>query len=161
MNNESKSNQKNSFDSDKQLKQNDQISSIVDGTVIDQRSPSIDETMQETIELSILYDFYGELLTDNNKEVFVDYIFNDLSLSEIAEEKGITRQGIHDIIKRSSKKLREHEESLHLVKKFKTIEQRVNRIKILIEELRLDNQVISEPILKEINDLTDDILQNL
>ena len=125
MNIENKSNN-NDFNTSKQLGQNKQETSI------------IDETMQETIELSILYDFYGELLTDNNKEVFVEYIFNDLSLAEIADEKGITRQGIHDIIKRSSKKLREYEESLHLVKKFKSIEEKVNNIKGIIEELRLE-----------------------
>jgi len=121
----------------------------------------IDKAMQETIELSILYDFYGELLTENNKEVFVDYIFNDLSLSEIAEDKGITRQGVHDIIKRSSKKLREYEESLHLVKKFKTIEDKVNRIKSIIKELSLDNKEVSDGLLQEMNDLADDILHDL
>lgn len=128
---------------------------------MEQDSSLIDEAMQETIELSILYDFYGELLTENNKEVFVDYIFNDLSLAEIAEDKGITRQGVHDIIKRSSKKLREYEESLHLVKKFKTIEDKVNRIKNIIEELRPGNKQVPQDLLEEMNNLADDILHDL
>lgn len=129
-----------------------------------QETINIESKIQETFELSILYDFYGELLTDKNKEVFTQYIFNDLSLSEISEQMGITRQGIHDIIKRSSKKLYEYEDSLHLVDKFKTIEKKVNRIKELIEELKIietKNESSSIEILKEMNDLTDDILQSL
>lgn len=128
----------------------------------------MDETMQETIELSILFDFYGELLSDNNKEVFIEYIFNDLSLGEIAQDKGITRQGIHDVIKRSSKKLREYEDSLHLVEKFKTIEDKVNRIKELIEQLSEQEYSQStkdipskEVILGEMNNIVDNILDKL
>ena len=120
-------------------------------------------TLQETIELSILYDFYGELLTDKNKEVFEEYVFNDLSLAEIAEQKGITRQGVHDIIKRSSKKLREYEDSLHLVEKFKIIEEKVSHIKELIEEIsaKASDSRNTDTILSEMNDLTDEILKNL
>ena len=47
-----------------------------------------------------LYDFYGELLTDHQKEVYGDVVLNDMSLSEIAEEQGISRQGVHDLIRR-------------------------------------------------------------
>ena len=130
---------------------------------LDNQANDIDEKIREMVELSILYDFYGELLTDNNKEVFEEYIFNDLSLAEIAEQKGITRQGIHDIIKRSSKKLREYEELLHLVEKFKTIEIKVSNIKELTEQLSIqtNNSNNTETILSEINNLTDDILNSL
>ena len=122
----------------------------------------INDTLQETIELSILYDFYGDLLKDKSKEVFTEYVFNDLSLAEIAEEKEITRQGVHDIIKRTSKKLREYEDSLHLIKKFRTIELNVNRIKELTEELEEAGKSIdTKTIFDEIKDLSDDILQNI
>lgn len=47
-----------------------------------------------------LYDFYGELLTDHQREVYEDFVLNDLSLSEIAQEEGISRQGVHDLVKR-------------------------------------------------------------
>lgn len=135
---------------------------------LDNINNGVDEKIRETVELSILYDFYGELLTDNNKEVFEEYVFNDLSLAEIAEQKGITRQGVHDIIKRTSKKLREYEDSLHLVDKFKTIEKKVSHIKELTKQLKNQDETIkietstnTEAILSEMNDLTDDILKNL
>lgn len=50
----------------------------------------------------LLYDFYGSLLKENNRIIFEDYVLNDLSLSEIAEEHGISRQGIHDAIKKNN-----------------------------------------------------------
>lgn len=122
---------------------------------------AVGDSLQETIELSILFDFYGDLLNDRNKTVFVEYIFNDLSLGEIAENKDITRQGVHDIIKRTSKKLREYEDSLHLVKKFKTIEKSVSSIKDLIEELEEKEQPSETDIYIKIHDLADGILESL
>lgn len=65
-----------------------------------------------------LYDFYGELLTEYQKSVYEDVVLNDLSLSEIAEERGISRQGVHDLIKRCDRILNSYEEKLHLVERF-------------------------------------------
>ena len=56
--------------------------------------------MEKIVEQGLLYDFYGELLTDHQRHVYEDVVFNDMSLSEIAEEQGISRQGVHDLIKR-------------------------------------------------------------
>ena len=76
----------------------------------------------EKLELrGMLYDFYGELLTPHQKKIYEDAIVNDLSLSEIANEQGISGQGVHDIIKRCDKALAEYEEKLHLVEKFARI----------------------------------------
>ena len=63
-----------------------------------------------------LYDFYGELLTEHQKRVYEDVVLNDMSLSEIAEELGISRQGVHDLVKRCDKILAGYEEKLHLVR---------------------------------------------
>ncbi len=134
---------------------------VINTNTSGQNNSAVDDTLQETIELSILFDFYGDLLNDKNKAVFVEYIFNDLSLGEIAENKDITRQGIHDNIKRTSKKLREYEDSLHLVKKFKTIEKSVNSIKDLIEELEEKEQLSERDIYRKIHDLADGILESL
>ena len=65
-----------------------------------------------------LYDFYGELLTEHQKHVYEDVVLNDMSLSEIAEELGISRQGVHDLVKRCDKILAGYEEKLHLVERF-------------------------------------------
>ena len=70
------------------------------------------------MEQTLLYDFYGELLTEHQKQIYEDVVFGDLSLSEAAEEHGISRQGVHDLIRRCDRALREYEEKLGLVEKF-------------------------------------------
>ena len=78
----------------------------------------VNEKLKEVYELSILYDFYGELLGDHKKQIFEDYVLNDLSLAEIADNAGISRQGVHDIIRRCTKALRGYEEALCLAEKY-------------------------------------------
>ena len=56
----------------------------------------------------MLYDFYGELLNEHQKEIYEDVVFNDMSPSEIAREEGISRQGVHDLIKRCDNSLLLH-----------------------------------------------------
>ena len=91
--------------------------------------------MEKIFELAMLYDFYGELLNDTQKEVFEEYVLDNLSLSEIAEQRGISRQGVHDMIKRSSKALEEYEDKLHLVNRFMTIKEDINRIHVISEQI--------------------------
>lgn len=74
--------------------------------------------MDEILEQTLLYDFYGELLTEHQKKVYEDVVFNDLSYSEVAKEQGISRQGIYDMIKRINRILMGYEEKLHLVEQF-------------------------------------------
>ncbi|MDF2802490.1 MAG: putative helix-turn-helix protein YlxM/p13 family protein [Anaerocolumna sp.] len=117
----------------------------------------MDEKLKEKVELSILFDFYGELLKDHNKHIFEDYILNDLSLSEIGEEQGISRQGVYDVVKRCSTQLRNCEMKLCLVKKFEKTKEMVNQIKVL----SLDMKVSGNHQLDEIINLSDNILKNL
>lgn len=102
----------------------------------------------EKLELrGMLYDFYGELLTPHQKKIYEDAIVNDLSLSEIANEQGISRQGVHDIIKRCDKALAEYEEKLHLVEKFARIKHMISQINLLTDDVRirqLSNEIIEE-----------------
>ena len=102
----------------------------------------------EKLELrGMLYDFYGELLTPHQKKIYEDAIVNDLSLSEIANEQGISRQGVHDIIKRCDKALAEYEEKLHLVEKFARIKHMISQINLLTDDVRirqLSNGIIEE-----------------
>ena len=116
------------------------------------------DKLQEMMELSILFDFYGELLGEHKKLIFSDYILNDLSLSEIADETGLSRQGVHDVIKRCSKKLREYEEKLCLVKKFDITKQKVNQIKTISEEIRKTNDISK---IVQLEQLSEDILKEL
>lgn len=77
-----------------------------------------DDDLQERIELSLLYDFYGALLKENARHMFEAYILEDYGYSEIAEQEGISRQGAYDAIRRSMKQLRGYEEKLGLVQRF-------------------------------------------
>jgi len=129
------------------------------------------DSLQEVIELSILFDFYGELLTEHKRHIFEDYICNDLSLGEIAEIEGISRQGVHDIIKRCSAELRTYEEKLQLYRKFEEAKKRITQIQKLTNELlRTDSTDSSisdntrnnyQTILQSINEITDHILKEL
>ena len=87
-----------------------------------------DASLQKLEYKGLLYDFYGELLTQHQKSIYEDAVFNDLSLSEIADEQGISRQGVHDLIKRCDKILNEYENKLHLVEKFARIKRNIQQI---------------------------------
>lgn len=84
--------------------------------------------MEEILEQTLLYDFYGELLTEHQKQVYEDIIFNDLSCSEVAKEQGISRQGVHDMVKRIHRILEDYESKLHLVAQFEQTKQRAESI---------------------------------
>ncbi len=113
--------------------------------------------MDKIYEQALLYDFYGELLTAHQKNVYEDVVINDFSLSEIAEEQGITRQGVHDLITRCNKLLYGYEDKLHLVAKFLDTKKAVNEIN------ELTKQYISskdEECVIKIQHLSNDILNN-
>ena len=76
--------------------------------------------MERIVEQNLLYDFYGELLTAHQKEIYGEHILNDMTATEIAAEFGITRQAVHDMIRRCDKILADYEARLHLVAKFLT-----------------------------------------
>ena len=90
--------------------------------------------MEKIVEQGLLYDFYGELLTDHQRSVYEDVVFNDLSPSEIAKEQGISRQGVHDLIRRCNKILEEYEAKLHLVAKFMKIRDMAREVEHLADE---------------------------
>lgn len=79
--------------------------------------------MDAIYEKTLLYDFYGELLTSHRREIYESVVFSDMSLSEAAEEYGVSRQGIHDIIKKCDEALKNYEEKLHLVEQFSKIKE--------------------------------------
>ena len=107
--------------------------------------------MERFVEQTLLYDFYGELLTERQQQVYESVVLEDYSLSEVAEDLGISRQGVHDMIKRCNHTLEEYEAKLHLVEKFLNIREQVQRIK----EIAADYQAqaiteISNEILEEL-----------
>ena len=114
--------------------------------------------MEKILEQTLLYDFYGELLTEHQRQVYEDVVLNDLSLSEVAENRGISRQGVHDMIRRCNKSLEEYENKLHLVEKFLTIKENVNRIRQLTGNP--EDQPVSE-LMEQIERISTDILEEL
>ncbi len=90
--------------------------------------------LDEIVELSYLYDFYGALLKESHRTIFEDYVLNDLSLSEIAKEREITRQGVYDIVRRCRIRLKEYEEKLCLVHKFQITKEKLQKIEKIAHE---------------------------
>ncbi len=93
--------------------------------------------MDKIYEETLLFDFYGELLTDRQKQIYGDVVMNDLSLGEAAAEYGISRQGVHDMVRRCSKILNGYEEKLHLVQKFLDMKKKIREIESLTDDERI------------------------
>lgn len=98
-----------------------------------------EKTVEKTFEIAMLYDFYGELLTPRQKEVLQYYYEENYSLSETAEELGVSRQAVHDTIRKAEKALRNYEQKLGLVERFRRteadMERAVNELDRIIEQL--------------------------
>ena len=84
--------------------------------------------MAKNMDLALLFDFYGDMLTDKQRDVIELYYEDDLSLAEIAENAGITRQGVRDSIKRAEGQLLEMEERLGLARRFKKMREGISAI---------------------------------
>ena len=106
--------------------------------------------MEKFVEQTLLYDFYGELLTERQQQVYESVVLEDYSLSEVAENLGISLQGVHDMIKRCNHTLEEYESRLHLVEKFLCIRKQVQKIKELAvgynagEITEISNKILEE-----------------
>mgnify|MGYP003072746575 CR=1 FL=1 len=114
--------------------------------------------VNEILKQALLFDFYGELLTDHQKEIYGQFLLEDLSLGEIARDAGISRQGVHDIVKRCEQALAGYEEKLHLVEKFMTVKNKVKQIDELLDEYEKERR---EDILSGIRILSGEIIEEL
>jgi len=114
--------------------------------------------MEAKVEQAYLYDFYGELLNEHQRKIYEDFVFNDLSLGEIADEEGISRQGVHDMVKRCTKTLEGYEEKLKLIEKFQAAKQLVAQIQKLAGEFHVSHD---EAIMEEIGQISNQILEEL
>ena len=107
---------------------------------------------------ALLYDFYGELLTKHQQMIYEEVVLNDYSLSEVAEDQGISRQGVHDLVKRCDKILAGYEEKLHLVERFWKTKEDVSKIRDL--SLHYKENCIAQT-MEEINQISGRILEEL
>ncbi len=79
--------------------------------------------MSKNMEIAWLYDFYGDMLTEKQRQVFALYYEEDLSLAEIAENQNITRQGVRDSLKRAEAQMLDMEDRLHLAGRFRELRE--------------------------------------
>ena len=108
--------------------------------------------MGKNLDMTLLLDFYGDMLTDKQR-TFISYYYNDdLSLSEIAANEGITRQGVRDAIKRAEAQLVGLEERLGLVTRFENMKSGLGEIIEVSDEIAAYNR--EHTLSKEINDAT-------
>ena len=93
----------------------------------------------QTFRMTMLFDFYGELLTDRQKEFYDLYYNEDLSLAEIAENAGISRQGVRDVIVRAEKYMQDIEDKTGLVKRFLQMRTHLDAIEEAVSEINTIN----------------------
>jgi Uncharacterized protein conserved in bacteria len=114
------------------------------------------------LEISFLLDFYGDMLTEKQREVIEYYYNDDLSLSEIADNEGITRQGVRDSIKRAETQLLDMEERLGLAKRFREMRDGLEKIMAAAEQIRQTNEhSVNSRELEEQSRLILEIAQSL
>ncbi len=109
--------------------------------------------MEKIFEQALLYDFYGELLTPHQQSIYEDAVYNDMSLGEIAQERGISRQGVHDLLKRCDKILQGYESKLHLLERFTNAKQKIGEIEALTQ--------LSDTEYKTVSDKEDAVLEKM
>ena len=112
--------------------------------------------MEKKVEISILLEIYGKLLTEKQYNLINDYYNNDLSLSEIAENENITRQAVRDVIKKGENKLFEYEEKLQFMRKTITQNEKIAKVLSRITKIQNDYSdkkilAILEEVKKELN----------
>jgi predicted DNA-binding protein YlxM (UPF0122 family) len=118
---------------------------------------SIEQRLEERVYLSMLYDFYGALLKENNRRIFEAYIQEDYSISEIAEEMEISRQAVHDAVKRITKQLRGYEEKLGLLERFELQRNEMKRLHECLQEMNISEE---DPKGKEIFQILTEIIES-
>lgn len=111
--------------------------------------------MEEKIRISMLLEIYGKLLTLKQYNLLYDYYNNDLSLSEIAENEGITRQAVRDLLKKGEKKLFEYEEKLRVMEKNIMQEEKIDEI--LSEISKIEKKFTDEEIANVLDDIKNKI----
>ncbi|SHI04794.1 YlxM family DNA-binding protein [Sporanaerobacter acetigenes] len=105
--------------------------------------------VEKIVEIGILFDFYGKLLSKSQYQIIEFYYIHDLSLGEIAEELGISRQGVYDTLKRAENKLYEYEETLGLVKKFDFTKEKIKIILKYSNEIEKSAENLKHEYTKE------------
>lgn len=114
----------------------------------------VGEALEKYIEISILYDFYGNLLSEKQKTIVEYYYNNNFSLGEIADEIEISRQGVYDSLKRAEELLHEYDSKLKLIDKYQeNRELIISALAKLRDTIESENACCSEILIDVENDL--------
>lgn len=113
----------------------------------------------QAYRMALLYDFYGDMLTDRQKEFYDLYYNEDLSLSEIAENYGISRQGVRDVIVRAEASLTELEDKTGIIRRFHVMQDQLKEVLTSVETIRNRNAQLYQD--GEIETLTESIVSVL
>ena len=103
--------------------------------------------MDNIIERGRLYDYYGGLLTEHQRQIYEALVYNDMSLSEIASEYDISRQGVHDLIKRCDRQLNRYEEKLGLIGRSAEVGRKLDAVNDITDDKRV------HALVEEIKDI--------
>ena len=117
--------------------------------------------MEKIVEIAVLFDYYGKLLSKKQYNVVDQYCNEDLSLNEIAELNGITKQGISDILGRAEKKMKKFENELKLIEKNNYISDSLRNINNIIDQLDSKNEENLLQILLSIREINKELIENL
>ena len=115
--------------------------------------------MSKDLSISLLMDFYGQLLTDKQLTALEFYYNDDLSLAEIAQEMNISRQGVRDFIKRGEKQLDDFEQKLGLAGRFEKIKNNIEQIDFLLDAFASNKDLKGE--LSDLKKLTSQVMEEL
>ncbi len=117
-----------------------------------------EDAMKKKVRMSMLCELYGNLLTEKQKQCIEDYYNNDLSLTEIAQNNNVTRQGVRDVIKKGENRLLKYEEKLMFMKRTLYQEKKIEEILLELTKIKnsdSDKQIsnILEHVKKQLNGL--------
>ena len=110
---------------------------------------------EKNLSISLLLDFYGDILSERQKEILDFYYNDDLSLAEIAENYDISRQGVRSVLKKGETILTEMEEKLHLAERFSSVQEKSSQIALELQEIT--SLINDKEISKKIQGLTSQI----
>lgn len=99
----------------------------------------------QAYRMAMLFDFYGDVLTPRQKEFYDLYYNEDLSLAEIAENNGITRQGVRDVIVRAEAILTDLEDKTGLIKRFHAMRKQLQEVEVAAEDILVRNTRYEDP----------------
>lgn len=111
--------------------------------------------MEKIVEQGMLYDFYGSLLTKHQQEIYERIVYDNLSLSEVAEEEDISKQAVHDLVRRCTSAMREYEEKLGMIRRYEKVREDAQA---LLKAAKNDESVL---LRRQVTELAGQIIKDI